>query len=71
MGKIHGSMARNGKVRNQAPKVEKQERVKKRIMGRAKKRNQYKRRFLAVNPNDKRKVGPNFGSGRKPEDIPK
>ena len=71
MGKIHGSMARNGKVRNQAPKVEKQERVKKRIMGRAKKRSQYKRRFLSVNPNDKRKVGPNFGSGRKPEDIPK
>ena len=71
MGKIHGSMARNGKVRNQAPKVEKQERVKKNVMGRAKKRNQYRRRFLAVNPNDRRKVGPNFGSGRKPEDIPK
>ena len=64
-------MARNGKVRNQAPKVEKQERVKKNVMGRAKKRNQYRRRFLAVNPNDRRKVGPNFGSGRKPEDIPK
>ena len=71
MGKIHGSMARNGKVRNQAPKVDKQERVKKNVMGRAKKRNQYRRRFLAVNPNDRRKVGPNFGSGRKPEDIPK
>ncbi len=71
MGKIHGSMARNGKVRNQAPKVDKQERTKKLVMGRAKKRVQYKRRILAINPNDKRKVGPNFGSGRKPEDIPK
>ena len=39
MGKQHGSMARNGKVRNQAPKVDKQERVKKMVMGRAKKRN--------------------------------
>ena len=38
MGKQHGSMARNGKVRNQAPKVEKQERAKKIVMGRAKKR---------------------------------
>ena len=71
MGKIHGSMARNGKVRNQAPKVEKQEKLKKSVVGRAKKRIQYKRRVLAVNPKDKRKVGPNFGSGRKPEDIPK
>ena len=38
MGKQHGSMARNGKVRNQAPKVEKMERAKKVVMGRAKKR---------------------------------
>jgi len=38
MGKQHGSMARNGKVRNQAPKVEKAERAKKIVMGRAKKR---------------------------------
>ena len=65
MGKVHGSMARNGKVRNQAPKVAKMERPKKIVMGRAKKRIQYRRRILAVNPNDKRKVGPNFGSGRK------
>lgn len=71
MGKQHGSMARNGKVRNQAPKVEKQERAKKQQMGRAKKRLQYARRCAMVNPNDKRKRGPNFGSGRKPEDIPK
>ena len=71
MGKVHGSMARNGKVRNQAPKVEKAERQKKLLTGRAKKRIQYNRRVLAVDPNDKRKRGPNAGSGRKPEDIPK
>jgi len=71
MGKQHGSLARNGKVRNQAPKVEPTERAKKNVMGRAKKRLQYARRCVLVNPNDKRKRGPNAGSGRKPEDIPK
>ena len=71
MGKVHGSMARNGKVRNQAPKVEKQERAKKPVKGRAHKRNQYNKRIVNVNPNDKKKAGPNAGSGRKPEDIPK
>jgi small subunit ribosomal protein S30e len=71
MGKVHGSLARNGKVRNQAPKVAKAERAKKRVTGRCKKRQQYNKRILAVDPNDKRKKGPNFGAGRKPEDIPK
>jgi small subunit ribosomal protein S30e len=37
MGKVHGSLARAGKVKNQTPKVEKQEK-KKRACGRAKKR---------------------------------
>ena len=67
MGKVHGSMARNGKVRNQAPKVDKQERLKKLVVGRAKKRLQYKRRIVNVNPGDKRKKGPNAGSGKKAE----
>ena len=58
-------MARNGKVRNQAPKVEKQERLKKKVVGRAAKRLQYKRRILNVDPKDKRKKGPNAGSGKK------
>ena len=71
MGKVHGSMARNGKVRNQAPKVEKTERARKRVAGRAKKRAQYNKRIVMVNPNDKRKAVPNAGAGRKPEDIPK
>ena len=47
MGKVHGSLARNGKVRNQAPKVAKAERAKKRQVGRAKKRTQYNRRILS------------------------
>ena len=60
-------MARNGKVRNQAPKVDKTERLKKRVMGRAKKRMQYLRRVINVDPMDKRKKGPNAGSGKKEE----
>ena len=60
-------MARNGKVRNQAPKVDKKERAKKLIVGRAKKRMQYERRVVKVDPKDKRKKGPNAGSGRKEE----
>ena len=58
-------MARNGKVRNQAPKQAKKERPRseKLLVGRAKKRQQYKRRI--VNADDsKRKVGPNAGSGK-------
>ena len=71
MGKKHGSLASRGKVRNQAPKVAKMERTKKKVTGRAAKRIQYNRRVVNIDPNDKRKKGPNFGSGRKPEDIPK
>jgi len=57
MGKVHGSLARAGKVRNQTPKVAKQEKKKKPV-GRAKKRLQYNKRFInAV-------VGP---GGRRPK----
>mmetsp|Transcript_1380 Transcript_1380/g.3707 ORF Transcript_1380/g.3707 Transcript_1380/m.3707 type:complete len:146 (-) Transcript_1380:83-520(-) len=44
-GKQHGSLARAGKVRGQTPKVEKQDKKKKKT-GRAKRRIQYQRRFL-------------------------
>ncbi|RZC42553.1 Ribosomal S30 and/or ubiquitin domain containing protein [Asbolus verrucosus] len=44
-GKVHGSLARAGKVRGQTPKVEKQEKKKKKT-GRAKKRMQYNKRFV-------------------------
>jgi small subunit ribosomal protein S30e len=58
-GKVHGSLARAGKVKNQTPKVEKQEK-KKLLTGRAKKRNQYNKRYVNVvtAPGGKR-VGPN------------
>ena len=57
-------MARNGKVRKQAPKVEKQEKLRKPKVGRAKKRNQFNRRIKGVDPNERRKKGPNAGSGK-------
>merc|ERR1711972_277012 len=46
-GKVHGSLARAGKVRGQTPKVEAQEKKKKKT-GRAKRRIQYNRRFVNV-----------------------
>ncbi|CAO3635114.1 unnamed protein product [Cunninghamella blakesleeana] len=47
MGKVHGSLARAGKVKSQTPKVAKQEK-KKSLTGRAKKRQLYNRRFVNV-----------------------
>ncbi|KIL60425.1 hypothetical protein M378DRAFT_26539 [Amanita muscaria Koide BX008] len=47
MGKVHGSLARAGKVKSQTPKVDKQEK-KKTPKGRAKKRLLYNRRFVNV-----------------------
>uniref|UniRef100_A0A7S3D937 Ubiquitin-like domain-containing protein n=1 Tax=Palpitomonas bilix TaxID=652834 RepID=A0A7S3D937_9EUKA len=46
-GKVHGSLARAGKVRGQTPKVAKQEKPKK-PKGRAFRRLQYNRRFVNV-----------------------
>ncbi|VDK61051.1 unnamed protein product [Gongylonema pulchrum] len=58
-GKVHGSLARAGKVRAQTPKVEKQEKKKKKT-GRAARRIQYNRRFVNVAVNQPgRKRGPN------------
>ncbi len=62
-------MARAGKVRNQAPKVARTERAHKFKTGRAKKRLQYKRRVINVDPKDKKKKGPNFGAGKKPTET--
>ncbi len=47
-GKVHGSLARAGKVRNQTPKVEPAEGKHKHTTGRAKKRIQYNRRFVNI-----------------------
>jgi small subunit ribosomal protein S30e len=56
MGKVHGSLARAGKVKSQTPKVEPQEK-KKKPKGRAYKRVVYTRRFVNVTlTGGKRKV---------------
>lgn len=58
-GKVHGSLARAGKVKNQTPKVEKKEK-KSQVVGRAKKRIQYNRRFVNVaTALGGKRVGPN------------
>merc|ERR1712083_629120 len=59
-GKVHGSLARAGKVRGQTPKVEAGEKKKK--TGRAKRRIQYNRRFVNVVETFGRKKGPNSNS---------
>merc|ERR1712066_389437 len=59
-GKVHGSLARAGKVRGQTPKVEAQEKKKK--TGRAKRRIQYNRRFVNVVQTFGRRRGPNANS---------
>jgi small subunit ribosomal protein S30e len=50
MGKVHGSLTRAGKVRKQTPKVEKKERPRKLVVGRAKKRKQYQKRYAILLP---------------------
>lgn len=57
-GKVHGSLARAGKVKGQTPKVEKQEKRKKKT-GRAKRRIQFNRRFANVVQGFGRRRGPN------------
>ena len=60
-GKVHGSLARAGKVRGQTQKVAKQEKKKKKT-GRAKRRMQYNRRFVNIVPTFGKKKGPNANS---------
>merc|ERR1739848_12804 len=57
-GKVHGSLARAGKVKGQTPKVDAQEKKKPKT-GRAKRRTQYNNRFVnvVVTPGPRR--GPN------------
>lgn len=58
MGKVHGSLARAGKVRNQTPKVEKADK-RKALVGRAKKRSLYNRRYMNVVKGPGKAKGPN------------
>lgn len=60
-GKVHGSLARAGKVKGQTPKVEPQEKKKKKT-GRAKRRIQYNSRFVNVVTGMGKKRGPNSNS---------
>merc|ERR1712018_194902 len=57
-GKVHGSLARAGKVKGQTPKVEAAEK-KKAKTGRAKRRLQYNRRFVTESNTFGKKKGPN------------
>jgi small subunit ribosomal protein S30e len=58
IGKVHGGLARAGKVKGQTPKVEKTVKRKKKT-GRAKKRILYNRRFVNVVAGFGKKKGPN------------
>lgn len=59
MGKVHGSLARAGKVKGQTPKKEKEEKPKQKC-GRAKKRIIYNRRVvLQENAGGGKVLGPN------------
>ncbi len=57
-GKVHGSLARAGKVRGQTPKVDKEDK-KKKPTGRAFQRLKYNRRFVNVVVGPGAKRGPN------------
>eukprot|EP00112_Aurelia_sp_Birch-Aquarium-sp1_P026786 Seg972.5 transcript_id=Seg972.5/GoldUCD/mRNA.D3Y31 product="40S ribosomal protein S30" pseudo=true protein_id=Seg972.5/GoldUCD/D3Y31 len=57
-GKVHGSLARAGKVKGQTPKVDAQEK-KKAKTGRAKRRQQYNQRFVNYVQSFGRRRGPN------------
>ena len=57
-GKVHGSLARAGKVKGQTPKVDPQEKKKPKT-GRAKRRQQYNSRFVNVVVIPGRRRGPN------------
>jgi small subunit ribosomal protein S30e len=53
MAKIHGSLARAGKVRKQTLKVEKKDRIRKIVNGRAKKRLQFKKKNTILTTSNK------------------
>ncbi len=66
MGKVHGSLARAGKVKGQTPKVERQEK-RAQPRGRAKKRMQYNRRYVnVVKGVGGRTLGPNSNADKNP-----
>jgi small subunit ribosomal protein S30e len=66
MGKVHGSLARAGKVKGQTPKVDKQDK-KRKVRGRAYKRLLYNRRFVNVVVGPGKKKGPNSNTESGPK----
>lgn len=50
MAKQHGSITRAGKVKKQTPKVDKKERLRKLVIGRAKKRKQFQKKASVLSP---------------------
>jgi small subunit ribosomal protein S30e len=65
MGKVHGSLARAGKVKGQTPKVEAATDKKSDPRGRAKKRMQYNRRYVnVVTGMGGRTLGPNSNADK-------
>lgn len=50
MSKMHGSLTQAGKVRKKTPVVPKQDRAKKALTGRAKKRKQYQKKYQLLLP---------------------
>ncbi|CAD8149115.1 unnamed protein product [Paramecium octaurelia] len=68
MGKLHGTLAKAGKVRKQTPKIEKQVRRHKIPKGRAYKRICFNRRFgsaTSTQGSQQKRKGPNWHAGRK------
>ena len=65
MGKIHGGLAKVGKVRAATPKVPKQVRTKKRVTGRAKARKLYERRFRQTTEHQQNLKKPNYNSQKE------
>lgn len=65
MGKVHGSLTRAGKVRKQTPKVEKKDRIRKLLCGRAKKRNQYQKKYEILTTDDPA-VSKRFKANKQP-----
>ena len=47
----HGTINKAGKVKKQTPKVEPKDRLRKLVVGRAKKRKQFQKKSAVLNPN--------------------
>ena len=61
---IFGRLARSGKVRNQTPKKSKQQKIKKVLQGRAKKKKQYNKRILGSQNSQSKFPALNFQSNK-------